>query len=272
MVGLDRLIIGGLLAVVGLVLLYRLAGVVSAFATVWAASPSENPTVADGEPITVDGRVFVEESATVTDRLFPDAPDVGGYVWQAGFPSAGTYTYDSARGEFRQRRTPFASGVESGQLGVESGGQRLYLDFDWLRDQYDCPALTDLEVGNPRKNVSLPALVTRYLIDSEFVCLHSTVGEVAVDKLTDVVELYRDDVHTDEFFVDARGIPAGQELFVHGNVKLRNGRPAVVGTDDTPLVVSDRGKRGLCRMLLWKAAKYGLVLAVVGLLGAVFVL
>lgn len=272
MVGLDGLIIGGLLAVVGLLLLYRLAGVVYAFATVWTASPSENPTVAAGEAVTVDGRVFVEESATATDRLFPDAPDVGGYVWQAGFLSAGTYTYDSARGEFRQRRTPFASGVESGQLGVNSGGARLYLDFDWLRERYDSPRLTELDVGNPRKNVSLPALVTRYLSDSGFVCLHSTVGEVAVDRLTDVVELYRDDVHTDEFFVDARGIPAGQELFVHGELTMRDGRPTVVGTDETPLFVSDRGKGGLCRMLLWKAAKYVSVLAVVGVVGAVFVL
>ncbi|MFC7058930.1 GIDE domain-containing protein [Halovenus salina] len=218
------------------------------------------------------GQTFVEEPATAADRLFPDAGDVGAYVWQAGFLSSGAYTYDTARNEFRQRRKPFASGVESGQFGVKSDRQRLYVNLDWLRERYDAPTLSGLEVGNPRGNLSLPALVTRYLFDSRFICLRSTVGEVAVDTLTDVVDLYRDDIHMDEFFIDARGVPVGKSLFVHGEVRMQDGRPTVIGTDETPLFISDRGKDGLTRMLRWTAAKYGLALAVVLALAGVVLL
>lgn len=272
MSSVDTLVIGGLLVAIGVLLASRLARVLGALVALWGVSPTESPTIADGEAVAVGGKAFVEEPATAADRLFPDAGDVGAYVWQAGFLSSGAYTYDTARGEFRQRRKPFASGVESGQFGVESDRQRLYVDLDWLREQYDAPALAGLEVGNPRGNLSLPALLTRYLFDSRFVCLRSTLGEVAVDTLTDIVELYRDDVHTDEFFVDARGVPAGESLFVHGEIQMRDGRPTVVGTDETPLFISDRCKDGLTRALRWTAAKYGLALAVVGALAVVVLL
>jgi hypothetical protein len=105
-------------------------------------------------------------------------------------------------------------------------------------------------VGDPVGNASLPPLVTRQLFDSPYVTLRAVPGGCAVTHLTDVLELHREDVHTDEFRVDARAIPEGGELFVHGEVRVEDGRPVLTGTGRTPLVLSDRGRRGLRRDLL----------------------
>ena len=114
--------------------------------------------------------------------------------------------------------------------------------------------------------------VTAEGIGDLYVSLESTVGDCSMDRLTDVVDLYRDDVAADEFNVESRAITAGQRLFVHGEVRVKNGEHTIVGTDETPLLVSETGREGLTRQLWWRALKYVLALLAATGLGALFVL
>lgn len=273
MVETGEVLLGGVLAVVGVWAVYRLSVVGRAVLALRGTPTSETTRLADGQTVAVEGPVFVDEPAAVADRLFdPGVETVGAYIWHAWFHNAGRYTYDFDRGELRQDRNTFASGLAAGRVGVTTGGQTLYVDLSWLRQAYDSDTLADLEVGNPASNAKLPAVLTRRVWDSVYVSLESTAGDCSIDRLTDVVDLYRDDVATDEFGVESRGITAGQQLFVHGKLRVTEGEYSIVGTDETPLLVSDTGREGLARQLRWRALKYVLSLLVAVGLGAVFVL
>jgi len=262
MVSAGEAVIGVLLGAIGLWGVYKLLGTVRAYLAVRGAAPDSAPALRDGESVAVDGTVFVEEPAVAVNRIFGDGSEVGGYLWRAGFVDNGRYTYDSDRGEFRQGRSTFASGVEGGRMGVTTGGRDVYVDLPWLAEAYDAPALADLEVGDPKSNTSLPFVLTRYVWDSPYVDLSGTTGECSAGQLLDVVDLHRDDVATEEFRIDARGVPAGGRLFVRGEVRIVDGDPTVTGTDATPLVVSDRGREGFVRGLLWRSPLYAAITVV----------
>lgn len=259
MVSAGEVVIGVLVGAVGLWGASRLATTARAYLAVRGAAPDSAPTLRDGESIAVEGTVVVEEPAVAADRIFGDGSEVGGYVWRAGFLDRGRYTYDTDRGEFRQGRSTFASGVEAGRTRVTTGGRDVSVDLPWLGEAYDAPALSDLEVGDPKSNTSLPFVLTRYVWGSPYVDLNRTIGECSAGRLLDVVELYRDDVVTDDFRIDARGIPAGARLFVRGEVRVDEGDPTVTGTDATPLVISDRGYEGFVRGLLWRSPVYAAI-------------
>lgn len=266
MAGLGELALGGLLALVGIVSLYKLSRVARAALALWSRSLDAPGTVTDGEVVAVEGEAVVDEPAPAADRLFDGDETVGAYLWRAQFTEAGNVTYDSDRGEFRQGRNTFASGVEAGRVDVTTGGRKLAVDPSWLREVHDAPALADIEVGNPARNVSLPVYFTRYVWDSAYAHLRATPGKCSGEELAEVVDLYREDVHTDGFAIDARGVADGRPLFVSGEIRVEDGRPTVVGTDETPLLLSDAGSDGLRRALLWRAARYiATALAMVGI-------
>lgn len=273
MVGITEALLGGVFAAVGVWAVHRLSVVVRAALALRGIPINDTTRLNDGQTVALEGPVFVDEPAALAERLFdPDVGTVGAYIWHAWFPDSGRYTYDFDRGEHRKGRSTFASGLETGRFGVTTGGQTLYLDFSWLRQVYESDDLSELEVGNPVSNSKLPTILTRHVWDSLYVSVESTVGDCSMDRLTDIVDLYRDDVKIEEFNVDSRGITAGQQLFVHGELRVRDGEYSVVGTDETPLLISDAGHEGLTQQLRWRALKYVLtLLAAVGL-GALFIL
>jgi hypothetical protein len=273
MVGIGEGLLGGVFAVVGVWAVHRLSVVANAALALRRTPTDETGHLADGRTVAVEAPVFVDEPAAVADRLFDsDDETVGAYLWHAWFPDTGRYTYDSDRGELRQGRNTFASGLEVGRIGVTTGGQPLYIDASWLQQLYDADTLSELEVGDPASNTKLPTVLTRHVWDSLYVSLNSTAGDCSVDRLTDVVDLYRDDVATDEFGVESRGVTAGRRLFVHGKLRVRDGEYVVGGTEETPLLVSDTGREGLARQLRWRALKYALALLAATGLGGLFVL
>jgi hypothetical protein len=273
MVGIGEVLVGGVFAVVGVWALHRLSVVANAALALRGVPTNDTTRLTDGQPVAVEGPVFVEEPAPVADRLFgPDTETVGAYVWHAWFPDTGRYTYDFDRDEHRQGRSTFASGLETGRVGVTADDQPLSIDLSWLQRLHDGDTLSELEVGDPVSNTKLPTVVTRRLWDSLYVSLGSTVGDCSMDRLVDVVDLYRDDVVTDEFGVESRGIAAGQQLFVYGELRADDGEYTVTGTDETPLLLSDTGRDGFTRHLRRRAINYVLaLLAAIGL-GALFVL
>jgi len=273
MVGIAEALLGGVSAVVVVWAVHRLSVVANAVLALRGVPTNGTTRFTDGQTVAVEGPVFVDEPAIVADRLVDsDIGTVGAYLWRAWFPDTGRYTYDFDRGELRRGRSTFASGLEAGRVGVTAGDRTLSIDFSWLHQVYDGDDLSELEVGNPASNAKLPTVVTRHVWDGLYVSLESTVGDCSMDRLTDVVDLYRDDVATDGFNVEARAITAGQRLFVHGEVRVKNGEHTICGTDETPLLVSGTGREGLIRQLRWRALKYVLALLAATGLGALFVL
>jgi hypothetical protein len=272
-IGVGEALFAGVLGIVCVWAVHRLTVVGNAALTLRRTSIVDATQLEDGQPVAVDGRVFVDDSAPVAERLFdPTAGTVGAYLWQAWFADTGRYTYDFDRGELRRGRNTFASGFESGRWGVTTDGSEMYVDLSWLEQIYDAEALPDLEVGNPMSNAKLPTVVTRYVWDGVYVSLDSTISDCSMDRLTDIVNLYRDDVAADEFHLESRGITDGQELFVCGELRVQAGDVSIIGTDETPLLISDDGREGLKRQLLWRGLKYSLALVGALALGALFVL
>jgi hypothetical protein len=272
MIGIPELLLGIVFGAVGIWAIHRLSVVTRIALALRRAATNETTQFTDGKAVAVEGTVFVDESAPVADRLFdPDVGTVGAYLWHAWFPDNGRYTYDFDQSEFRQGRNTFASGLEVGRIGVTASGQSLNIDFSWLDQVYETDTLSELEVGDPTSNAKLPAIATRYIWDGSYVSLTSTEGSCSVDRLTDIVAQYRDDVATDEFTVGARGIAAGRRLFVHGELHEEDGKYVIRGSDETPLLVSDTGREGLVRQLRWRVLKYVLALLAAAGLGALFV-
>jgi len=271
-IGVGEALLGGVLSIVCVWAIHRLTVVGNAALTLWR-TPTVNATqLKDGQPVAVEGRVFVDKSAPVAERLFdPTVGMVGAYLWQAWFADAGRYTYDFDRGELRRGRNTFASGFESGQWGITTGGSNMYVDLSWLEQIYDAEALSDLEVGNPMSNAKLPTVLTRYVWDAIYVSLDSTISDRSMDRLTDIVDLYRNDVAADEFHLESRGITNGQDLFACGELRVQAGDFSIIGTDKTPLLISDNGREGLKRQLLWRGIKYSLALVGALGLGAFFI-
>ena len=112
--------------------------------------------------------------------------------------------------------------------------------------------------------------MTRYLSDSIYISLESAVGECRINRLRDIINVHDGDVSTEEFNIEARGIAAGQQLFVTGELQERDGVYSVRGTDQTPLLMSDTGREGLIKQLRWRAVKY--VLALLGATGFLIML
>lgn len=255
--------------VFGLVLLWalhRLSVIGRAALALRGAETTEPHQYEDGQQIAVDGQVIVDEAAPVAERIFDhEGGTVGAYIWHAWFSDAGSNIYDFDRGELRAARSTFASGFEAGHVAITTGDQPLQIDLGWFESVYDPDRLAALEIGDPRSNTKLPTFMTRYLWDSLYVSLSTVIGDCSLTRLVDVVDQYRDDVDTDEFNIAGRGITAGKELFVHGELQVRNGEYRIVGTDKTPLIISDTGRTGYLKGLLWRAIKY--LIAAVGAIG-----
>lgn len=272
MIGIPELLLGVVFATIGVWSIHRLAVVAKIAITLRKTPHNETVRFADGQTVAVEGPVFVDESAPVGDRLFDsEGTRVGAYLWQAWFPDSGRNTYDFDEGELQQGKNTFASGIEAGNVGVTTSGQTLYIDFSWLDELYDTDVLSELEVGNPVSNATLPTFVTRHIWDGSYITLTSAKGECSVDRLTDVVSVSRDDVATEEFTLEARGITEGHQLFVHGELRVTDGAYVISGSDSTPLLVADTGRQGLLRHLQWRALKYVLALLAAIALGALFI-
>ena len=260
MVSLVTLLVLGASAVIGFFAGRSLWEITRAGFTLRRAAPV-TAGASTGDTVAATGTAFVDDTAPLADELFDDTDDVGAYVWRAWFADAGRYTYDFDRGESRQGRNPFAAGIEAGRFGVDAADRELYVDPSWYDRSYDVDTLSELEVGNPVTNAKLPALFTRHVFDAAELSLAGTVADRSMAQLTDHVELYRADVAVDEFNVESRGVTAGASLFVAGELRVDAGEWTIVGTDTTPLLLSDEGPDSLRRRLWWRGLKNGLWLA-----------
>lgn len=270
MVAIEQLVFGTIIAGLALVAVWRMSGAIKALVALSRRPQATETDITPGKAVSVTGNTFVEESAIATDRLFNDeSGDIGSFVWRATFTKGGHYIYDFDRDEFRTARRSFASGIETGCFGVSIGNKDVHVNPSWLCQAYGSRPLSEVTIGEHRSNVSLPLGLSQRLFDSPYLNL-TTVGECQSGDLTDILEVNIHDNRTDEFVIDARGIPAGEQLFVSGTVRTEDGRLTMVGTEDAPLLISDTGRNGLRRQLVWRILKKMLMLALVVGLGLLF--
>lgn len=179
MVAIEQLVVGTVIAVLALVIVWRLSSALKALIALWRRPQATETDITPGETISVEGETFVEEPAIATDRLFDNAPQtIGSYVWRAAFTSAGGYTYDFERGEFRTVRRSFASGIETGRFGVSIGSKDVYVDPSWLRRAYNAGPLSEVTIGEHRSNVSLPLGLSQRLFGSPYLNLTCTLRRI----------------------------------------------------------------------------------------------
>jgi len=265
-VGLIEGLLGVVLVLVILWALHRLSVIGKATLTLWRTPVDTGVQFEDGQQIALEGQVVVDEPARVAERLFdPTDRPVGAYIWHAWTPDTGRNIYDFDKDELRGGQNTFASGIEVGQVGITTDGHQLNINFNWFHDTYGPDTLSELDVGTPMSYAKLPTFMTRYLSDSIYISLESAIGGCGINRLRDVLNIHNSDVSAEEFNIEARGITAGQQLFIIGELEESSGVYSLRGTDQTPLLISDTGREGLIKQLRWRALKY--VLALVGAVG-----
>lgn len=190
-----------------------------------------------GESTAIEGEVIVDEPAMEADRATngTESP-VGMYLWRARFPRSGSNYYDFDEGEWKQRMATFASGIECGTVTVSDGRQRVRVDLEWLIETHESPALDTVAVDGVIKNDTF----STYLWDSPYLHLSGETYETSLDRLRGVIS-YNTDVDLTTHSFESRAVPEGTVLTVHGELHIDQGEPVIRGTDETPLLVSDRG-------------------------------
>ncbi|SDM82355.1 hypothetical protein SAMN04487949_2709 [Halogranum gelatinilyticum] len=256
MVSVAAVVVGGALTLLCLYYAYRLANTARLSYSLRGVSPERSPAVVDGQRVTIEGVVTVDEEAPASDRATDGlASPVGMYVWQAAFPRSGQRVIDFENRTTRQARATFASGVEYGSFSVATENGDVRVDPSWLRAAHDADKLSEVQpVG------FLPSRTWHvYLWNSPYVELSEHPTEMSLERLRAVVDDDPEiDLGDDSFL--SKAVVEGSRLTVHGELSVGPGPPTIQGTNDTPLFVSDGGIDAVRRSLRRRALTYGVYL------------
>jgi hypothetical protein len=219
---------------------------------------------AEGESIALTGELVVEDpapmgAATVDET---DGP-VGAYLWRARFPdNTNSNLTIEEWGWERQRWHTFASGLEWGRFGVATNGQIVRIEPTWLRTTAGAPRLDQVEVGGTMKSDRLSVS----LWDSWYTYLRNRTEHRSLRRFAGSVQRHNDSIDLDRYLLEARPLIEGTSVSVSGEFRVEQGEPVVRGTEDVPLLLSDRGfdehRRWLHRRLLQKGGVVAVLLFV----------
>ncbi|MFC4553219.1 MULTISPECIES: hypothetical protein [Halorussus] len=253
MVAVEAVVVGGALTLLCLYYAYRLANTVRLYRLLAGVTPETAPAIADGEPVTVEGVVGVDEEAPASDRATDGQPSpVAMYVWRAAFPRSGQKVLDFGNRETRQAKATFASGIEFGSFAVTTGNGDVRVDPSWLRDAHDAERLSEVRPAG-----ILPSRTWHvYLWNSPYFHLSSHSAELSLERLRGIIDDDPDVDLQNDYFA-SKAVPEGTRLTVHGELSVEGGTPTIEGTDDTPFFVSDGGVDAIRRNLRRRALEYG---------------
>ena len=247
---------------------YRLTNTVRLYRLLSGATPDSSPALVDGEPVTIEGSVTVDEEAPYSDYAIDGttAP-IAMYVWRAAFKKNSEPIIDFEERETKQARATFASGLEFGSFAITTGSGDVQVDPSWLRDAHDATRLPDVRpVGFlPSRRLHV------YLWRSPYVHLGTHLSELSLERLRYVIDDDPDIDLQDDFFM-SKAVSEGTRLMVHGELSIDGGTPTIEGTDNTPFVVSDGGIDVVRSNLRWRAIKYGVFLVVASIVEILLIL
>lgn len=208
-----------------------------------------------GETVAIEGTVSVDEEAFAADEVVEaaDSP-VAMYIWRARRVGSGTYTYDVSKRELKNVRTPFESGIESGEFTVDTGHRHVRIDPRWLRTARDAPRLSEVTA----EDIGATNTTNSSLWDSLYVQFASDATEVPLERIQTGADILPD-LQQRGWDVQSKAAQTGDTLTVFGEVTPSRGSPVIRGTDGTPLLISDRSIDSLRNDLLFRGTYYGCI-------------
>ncbi|WP_135854262.1 hypothetical protein [Halorussus salinus] len=254
MVEAVRTILGVILLASSLWLGYRAitAGILYRLVS---ASETESPsTLAGGETVAIEGTVNVKDSPPLSNSLPTDeAKSIGAYVWRLKESESHNYNLDAEEPGADTNMVTYASGIESGTFSVDDGRREIRIDTDWLAETHDS---ADITTVSPDWTVS--TFLSKRSWRSQYIHLeeHGTVNPIPIMKYIFDADA-PEEIPDDEYF-EARTILDGEMLAVCGEVTIAQGTPVVRGSDETPLLLSDKGFDEFSSNLRRQLLKYGL--------------
>ena len=215
-------------------------------------SPS---TLVDGEKVAIEGTVNVKDPAPRSDSLSTDEGEsVGAYVWRLKESESSNYNLDAEEPGADMNMITYASGIESGTFTVDDGQREVRIDTDWLTEAHDSADITTVSTDwtvstrQSRRSWSSPYIQ----LEEHWTVNPDPIVEYVFD--ADAAE----EIPDDEYF-EARAVLDGEILAVRGEVSVERGTPVLQGSDEEPLVLSDRGFDEFRRSLRYRILKCGLV-------------
>ncbi|MEE6209546.1 hypothetical protein U3A55_05180 [Salarchaeum sp. III] len=196
-------------------------------------------SIVDGESVALTGELTVEEPVETAAAAVEDADrPVGAYLWQSRFSdnSNSDLTIEDWGWE-RQHWHTFASGIEWGRFGVDTGSQTVRIDPSWLRTTLDAERLEKLEIGGVNKQDRLSV----YLWDSWYTYLQNRIEHRSFQRFAGYVQRHNDEIDLDRYLLEARPLLEGDEVSISGEIHVEQGEPVLRGTDNVPLLLSDNG-------------------------------
>lgn len=248
---------------------YRAMTAATLYQSLSEVESDSSTAIVDGEIGTIKGKVIVDEAATAGERIVDGTESpIAMYVWRARFPNTGRTLIDFKNRELKRSKSTFASGIEAGTFKITNDSREVRIDSSWLAEAHGGTKLSELTVGGIDRNRTFHT----YLWDSLYVHLTRDSTEVPLNRLRGVVTKHNSSVDLDEYYIESKAVSEGETLAVRGEIRIVQGSPVIRGTDEIPLVVSDRGFDRLCNKLRTRAVKYGFVSVSLLALGVFFVL
>ena len=247
---------------------YRVLTAVLVLRSLPAADTDTRRPATGGEPVALTGALVVETPVETADAVIEDAASpIGAYLWRARFPdnTNSDLTLEDWGWE-RQHWHTFASGIEWGHFGVATDDRTVRIDPTWLREATGAETLSGIEVGGITKHDRFSVS----LWDAWYTFVRNRTEHRSIQRFVPHVQRHNDGVDLDRYLLEARPLLEGTTISVTGELHVEQGEFVLRGTDETPLLLSDRGfdehRRWLRRQLLWKGAFVaGLVVVAAGL-------
>jgi hypothetical protein len=183
---------------------------------------------------------------------------VGAYLWRARFPdNTNSNLTIEEWGWERQRWHTFASGLEWGRFGVTTDDRTVRIDPTWLRSATGAKPLDEVEVGGVMRSDRLS--ISPW--DSWYTYLRGRTEHRSVRRFAGHVRRHNDSIDLDRHLLEARPLVEGTPVSVSGELHVEQGKPLVRGTDDVPLLLTDRSFDEHRRWLRRQAVRKGGIVA-----------
>lgn len=205
---------------------YRAIYLRRAYQSITGHNAGAQSSIVNGNEATVRGNVVVDEqvdAGNASDALLPSTSQPALLVWRI------------------RRSNPWktvGAGIETGEFRIRDGTDDIRVDTSWLTERHGGNQLsavtkTDLKKRGPR---------TKLPWQSPFLDMNTRPAKCMLDETT----VLEPDVHADigdeqeRYQISIKSVYEGDTLTVHGHVVVDQGTPIIRGTNDVPMMISDR--------------------------------
>lgn len=221
---------------------YRAVITGQTYRSVTAADGGTPTNFVDGNEVTIEGEVVVEESANegVDGETAIETASVAILSWEILLGQKETGGWSRVE-----------SGLEVGAFAIDTGRETIPIDSTWLREHRGGKELWTLSADDLSEHSLRQSLESKVGSTTPFVYLEGYRDAFTFDEKT----VLSPDVHAElgsyqrRYKFEANAVPDGESITVHGTVAIEQGRPVIRGTDEVPMTISDGNPESLGRRL-----------------------